>query len=96
MDLTAMFEAIIILVVAIVTGVLVPYIKSKTTAEQQTVLTALVKAAVTAAEQIYTGSGRGQEKKAYVISWLADRGITVDADKLDALVESEVYELKTS
>jgi uncharacterized protein with FMN-binding domain len=96
MDITKILEAIITLVVAIVTGVLVPYIKSKTTAEQQTVLTALVKAAVTAAEQIYTGSGRGQEKKAYVLSWLADRGITVDADKLDALVESEVYALKTS
>jgi uncharacterized membrane protein YraQ (UPF0718 family) len=96
MDLTAILEAVITLVMAIVTGVLVPYIKSKTTAEQQTVLTALVKAAVTAAEQIYTGSGRGQEKKAYVLSWLADRGITVDADKLDALVESEVYALKTS
>jgi uncharacterized membrane protein YraQ (UPF0718 family) len=96
MDLTAILEVIITLVVATITGVLVPYIKSKTTAEQQTVLTALVKAAVTAAEQIYTGSGRGSEKKAYVLSWLADRGITVDADKLDALVESEVYALKTS
>jgi uncharacterized membrane protein YraQ (UPF0718 family) len=96
MDLTAILEVIITLVVATITGVLVPYIKSKTTAEQQTVLTALVKAAVTAAEQIYTGSGRGQEKKAYVLAWLADRGITVDADKLDVLVESEVYALKTS
>jgi uncharacterized protein with FMN-binding domain len=93
MDITKILEAIITLVVAIVTGVLVPYIKSKTTAEQQTVLTALVKAAVTAAEQIYTGSGRGQEKKAYVLSWLADRGVTVDEDKLNALVESEVYAL---
>jgi uncharacterized membrane protein YraQ (UPF0718 family) len=95
MDLTAILEAVITLVMAIVTGVLVPYIKSKTTAEQQTVLTALVKAAVTAAEQIYTGTGRGQEKKAYVLAWFADRGISVDEDKLDALVESAVYELKS-
>jgi type II secretory pathway pseudopilin PulG len=93
MDLTEIFEAIVTLVVAVITGVLVPYIKSKTTTEQQTALSALIKAAVTAAEQIYTGTGRGTEKKAYVLAWLADRGVTVDSDKLDVLVESAVYEL---
>jgi hypothetical protein len=93
MDLTPISEAIITLVVAVITGVLIPYIRSKTTTEQQTVLTALIKAAVTAAEQIYTGTGRGAEKKAYVLAWLADRGVTVDSDKLDALVEAAVYEL---
>ena len=42
---------------------------------------------------IYTGSGRGEEKKAYVLNWLREHGITVDAEKLDALIEVAVYDL---
>ena len=73
-----------------------PYIKSKTTAEQQKEINAWVKIAVSAAEQIYTGSGRGEEKKEYVINWLREHGITVDEAKLDALIEAAVYELNTN
>ncbi len=54
-----------------------------------------MKIAVSAAEQIYNGSGRGPEKKAYVLEWLKQRGITVDEAKLDAMIESAVYELKS-
>ena len=72
---------------------MIPYIKSKTTTEQQKEINAWVKIAVSAAEQIYVGSGRGEEKKAYVIQWLRDHGITVDESKLDALIEAAVYEL---
>ena len=71
-------------------------IKSKTTAEQQKEINAWVKIAVSAAEQIYTGSGRGEEKKEYVINWLREHGITVDEAKLDALIEAAVYELNTN
>ena len=46
-----------------------------------------------AAEQIFAGSGRGEEKKEYVVQWLKDRGITVDAEKIDAMIEAAVYEL---
>ena len=49
--------------------------------------------AVSAAEQIYTGSGRGEEKKAYVLEWLRSHGVTVDDEKLDAMIEAAVYEL---
>ena len=48
---------------------------------------------MTAAEQVFTGAGRGDEKKAYVIDWLRSHGITVDEEKLDALIEAAVYEL---
>ena len=53
-----------------------------------------VRIAVTAAEQIYNGTGRGQEKKKYVEDWLKAHGVTVDSEKLDAMIESAVYELK--
>lgn len=92
-DITPIIEAVIALAGVVVSCVLIPYIKSKTTTEHQKEINAWVKIAVSAAEQIYKGSGRGEEKKAYVIQWLRDRGITVDEAKLDALIESAVYEL---
>ena len=85
--------AALLLLAAIFTTVVIPYIKSKTTAQQQAEINAWVKIAVSAAEQIYNGSGRGPEKKAYVLEWLKQRGI--DEAKLDAMIESAVYELKS-
>lgn len=92
-DITPIIEAVISLAGVIVSCVLIPYIKSKTTTEQQKEINAWVKIAVAAAEQIYVGSGRGEEKKAYVINWLREHGVTVDEAKLDALIEAAVYEL---
>ena len=92
-DVTSVVEAVLALVGAIITCVLVPYIKSKTTAEQQKEINAWVKIAVSAAEQIYKGQGRGEEKKAYVLEWLRERGVTVDEARLDAMSEAAVYEL---
>lgn len=92
-DITPIIEAVAALVAVIITAVVIPYIKSKTTTQQQAQINAWVKIAVAAAEQIYKGSGRGEEKKEYVINWLEDRGFTLDEDEVDALIESAVYEL---
>ena len=92
-DITVIIEAVFALLAAIITAIVIPYIKSKTTASQQAEINAWVKISVTAAEQIYTGSGRGEEKKTYVLNWLREHGITVDAEKLDALIEAAVYDL---
>lgn len=93
-DITPIIEAVAALIGVIITCVLIPYIKSKTTTEQQKEINAWVKIAVSAAEQLFTGNGRGEEKKAYVIAWLKERGITVDEAELDALIEAAVYELE--
>ena len=95
-DITPIVEAILALVAVVITSIVIPYIKKRTTTEQQKELVAWVKIAVTAAEQIYVGSGRGPEKKLYVVEWLADRNITVDTNQIDALIESAVYELNNS
>lgn len=92
-DITPIIEAIAALIAALITAFLIPYIKSKTTAQQQAEINAWVRIAVAAAEQIYTGSGRGQEKKAYVLNWLREHGVTVDEAKLDAMIEAAVYDL---
>ena len=52
-----------------------------------------VNIAVTAAEQIFTGSGRGEEKKEYVLKFLEERGFKVDFETLDALIEAAVKKL---
>lgn len=92
-DITTIVEAVAALIAAIITAFVVPCIKSRTTTNQQQQINAWVRIAVTAAEQIYTGSGRGEEKKAYVIDWLRKHGVTVDESKLDALIEAAVFEL---
>lgn len=94
MDITPVIQAVTVLLAAIITTFVVPYIKSKTTAAQQSQINAWVKIAVSAAEQIYNGPGRGEDKKKYVVEWLRQHGVTVDADKLDAMIEAAVYDLK--
>ena len=95
-DITDIILAALALVSVIISTVVVPYVKSKTSAQQQAEINSWVKIAVSAAEQIYVGSGRGAEKKQYVLDWLHQRNITVDETKLDAMIESAVYARKTS
>ena len=95
MDITPVIQAVTVLLAAIITTFVVPYIKNKTTAAQQSQINAWVKIAVSAAEQIYNGPGKGADKKAYVLTWLRQRGVTVDEPQLDALIEAAVYELKS-
>ena len=94
-NITPILEAVLALAATVFTVVVVPYIKSKTTA-QQTDIEGWVRVAVSAAEQLYKGSGRGDEKKAFVLDWLKKRHIAVDEAKLDAMIEAAVYWLNHS
>lgn len=61
------------------------------------ILTNISKAAVNAAEQSIVGSGLGEKKKAYAINvmekYLAEKGLSVDLDIIDAMIESQVREM---
>lgn len=94
MDITPIIEALAALVAVVITTFVVPYIKSKTSAQQQEELMMWVRIAVTAAEQIYNGTGQGAAKKEYVLKWLRDHNITVDMGQIDAMIESAVYAMK--
>ena len=85
-NLTPIFEAVLGLLAAIITYKLIPWIKSKTTVEQQKTLFAAYKVAIFAAEQLY-GAGHGSEKLDYAVKYLEEKGIKVDR----ALLESLVY-----
>ena len=93
-DITPVMVAVAALLAAVIPAVVIPYIKTKTTTDQQRQINTWVQIAVSAAEQIYNGPGRGEDKKKYVVEWLRQHGVTVDADKLDAMIEAAVYDLK--
>lgn len=93
-DLTPIVEAIITLAVALITAFLVPYIKSKLGAEKFADVQLWVNSAVAAAEMIYTGSGRGAEKKQYVVDFLAKKGYKLDYESIELLIEAAVLEIQ--
>ena len=94
MDYTKIIEAIITLLVALITIFVIPYIKSRLSADELAEIMKWVKIAVQAAEMIYKESGMGKEKKKFVEDFLTEHGIKVDIEQLDALIESAVLELK--
>lgn len=84
-NLTPIIEAIIALLAALVTYRLIPWIKARTTNEQQATLNAAIRVAVYAAEQIY-GAGAGKDKLNYAFDWLRARGYYVDRGQIEAAV----------
>ena len=94
MDITPIIQAIFALLMAVLTCVIIPLIREKVSVDQLAVIKMWVGIAVKAAEQIFVGSGKGKEKKAYVIDFLESKGFKLDEDSLDNLIESAVLELK--
>lgn len=78
-------ECIIVMLFAFVAYYGIPFLKDKK-------LYDTVVIAVQAAEQIFSGSGMGKEKFAYVKEWVQDTFDVDDAD-LKNIIESAVYEL---
>lgn len=94
MDITDIVLAVIGLVFAVLSAFLIPFIKSKASAAEFDDLGKWVRVAVEAAEMLYKGVGRGREKKDYVLDFLYNKGLYVDGESVDNLIESAVLELK--
>lgn len=90
MNITPIVNAVIALAAAVVTAFVIPWIKSKTTAAQREEVNSWVKIAVTAAEQIFTETGMGKEKKAYVLKFLEEKNLKIDEKSVDMMIESAV------
>ncbi len=95
-DLTPIITAVLTLIFSLITAFLIPYIKTKVSAEQFATIKLWAQVAVQAAEMLYVGSGRGEEKKKYVIEFLNSKGFTLNAEEIENLIESAVLELKQS
>lgn len=93
-DLTPIINAVIMLIAAVISAFVVPWLKGKIEAQKLTQILNWVKIAVNAAEQIYNESGMGEKKKEYVLNFLQQKGYTLDPEKIDAMIESAVYGLQ--
>ncbi len=86
--------AVLTLVISLITAFLIPYLKTKVSGEQLETIKFWVNIAVEAAEMIYVGTGRGQEKKEYVVQFLNSKGFTLNVAEIENLIEAAVMELK--
>lgn len=94
LDLTQIVVAILTLIISMVSVFLVPYLKTKIGSEKLENIRFWVNIAVEAAEQIYAGSGRGKEKKEYVLKFLHSKGFTLNAEEIENIIEAAVLNLK--
>lgn len=92
-DLTQIVLAVIGLLSAVVTGFLIPLLKSKLTENQINALKAAANIAVFAAEQTHVPE-QWAEKKKYAQKLMQEQGYDINTDKVDAAIEAAVKELK--
>ena len=92
MDITSILEAVIALAVAVVTVFLLPWLSSKTTAEERKELLGWVDIAVAAAQQLYHQCS-GQQRLEYALSVLEEKGFDVDNGAVVDAVEAAVLKL---
>ena len=98
-DLTQIILAIIAVISAVLTGYVIPLLKSKLDTEndkisenKRALIKLAIQTAVAAAEQLYT-SEQCAEKKAYVQAVLHSQGYQTDTAAIDAAIEAEVLKL---
>lgn len=95
-DLTGIIVALIGVMIAAMTTFLIPYLKQKMSAEDFKQMQVWVEIGVKAAEMLYAGNGRGEEKKAHVIEFLKSKGYTIDAESIENMIEAAVLEMKNA
>ena len=91
MDWNLLIEILMFSVIAVITVVIVPWLKQRIGADRLAQMWKWVCMAVEAAEQLF-GSGAGAEKKAYVLDFLARKGYA-QTQEVDVMIESAVREL---
>lgn len=88
-------EIVVIIAVVLITRYVIPWFKSNTAINENTILIDLVNAAVMYAEQTMTG---GETKKEAVMNmlleWSNRMGIGITEDQIDTLVEAAVFAMK--
>ena len=92
MDYTQIISAVIALISALVSAFLIPWLKTKIDANKLQTIKTYVEIGVKAAEQLYAATD-GEEKKAYVINFLAEHGIRFDVSTVDQLIAAAVLQL---
>ncbi len=91
-DITPILESLITILCAIITGLLIPYLRKKLSNATFDNISKWVNVAVSCAEQVY-GEGKGKDKKQFVLNYLNSKGLTYDQEAIDVLIESAVQKL---
>lgn len=91
-DLTPLCNALIAAAAVAVSLFVIPWLRSKTTAEQRSDLLKWVDIAVAAAQQLYYQCS-GQTRLDYALSLLAEQGFNVDLRQVRDAVEAAVLKL---
>lgn len=91
-DLTPIINAAIALLAALISAFVIPWLKSKTTAQDRETMLQWVEIAVAAAQQLYHQMD-GAERKRYVRAFLASKGYSVDDAEIDSAIEAAVLRL---
>ena len=90
--------AIISLLGAVVTGILIPLIKEKIGAEKLAKYEEWATLAVQCAEMIFEGQGMGENKKEYVVNFLNEmfnkNKVVITPEQIEVLIESAVKSMK--
>lgn len=96
-DMTQIFLGVISLIIVIITSVVVPWIKSKTTVTQQDTIRTLATVAVYAAQQLFTDN---DEKKAYALQQVSEGlkkyHINLSSDEISTYIEGALKDIKMS
>ena len=92
-DLTPFFQAVIALLATAITCIIIPLIRKHTSEQQYRLLQIAARMSVEFAEQMYKGSGRGDEKLDCALTWLEGQGFTFDEPTLRAAVEQAVHQM---
>lgn len=95
MDITEIIVALIGLLGIIITSVIVPYIKSKTTKQQQETILSIAKIAVYAAQQLFeSNTDKFNYASNYMYTMLDNAGLKVNMEIVTAAIESVIKHAK--
>lgn len=96
-DITPIVSAVIVLLSAIITSVIVPWIKSKTTAEQQKTIRTIAETGVFAAQKLYADN---TAKKSYALDYMKEalntRGLSLSYNEMSTQIEAALKDIKLS
>ena len=93
-DMTQVIVALIGLIGVLLSTVVIPLLRAKTTAQKWDNAMFWVKLAVQCAEQVYSETGMGEKKKAFVEKFLLEHNIKLDPDQVDVAIEAAVLEIQ--
>ena len=98
-NLTQIIIAVIALIFSVITGYLIPWIKSNTNEHTYKMLEMACQSAVYFAQQWYKtedGETKKEEAIKYAENWLKERNIKVDMHLVSDVIEAELKKIKST